>query len=138
MWCRKNALEWLIESIFILGPAELSSTSITFGVIWYCIISTWIKFLPFVHCLHSPWYHLWRHIFFENCAVVIHKYKILCILFFFAWFRYVDLFWKVSKNDQIRFLKGDSFHRNLLVFLFCFKLVFLYLNVFDNKLFVLH
>lgn len=81
---------------------------------------------------------LWRHIFFENCAEVIHKYKILCILFFFAWFKYVDLFWKVSKNYQIRFLKGDSFHRNLLVFLFCFKLVFLYLNVFDNKLFVLH
>lgn len=47
--CPYNALEWLIESI-----AEISSAFIRFGVIWYGIISTSIKFLPFVHFLDSP------------------------------------------------------------------------------------
>lgn len=71
--CPYNALEWLIESIFNLGLAEISSAFIRFGVIWYGIISTSIKFLPFVHFLDSPWYHLCRHIFLKNCAVVVYK-----------------------------------------------------------------
>lgn len=52
--CPYNALEWLIESIFNLGLAEISSAFVRFGVIWYGIISTSIKKFPFVHFLDSP------------------------------------------------------------------------------------